>query len=298
MDNLELKAWVGNLGKYNEGELKGEWVDLPISKDELKEVLDRIDVGKEIDGVKYEEYFIGDYDGNIPAGIELSEYESFDSLNTLAEVFDQVNKNGDQKAFEALCDDVLTDWKDAAVAYLEHQFDAYEGNTVSDLGHGIIDEFGGVEAIDESMLCFINYDEIGRDIDNDYAPENEGDPETAAEYYCGDENASFEDIAKTVYPELAGDNWDLTGKEDFLKNYFDYEAFGDDVCCCNSVVFGDDVIVVIQDEAKCDRTLEDVKDSLAEYSEQSLDNLITDAESKVQPEKENKETKSRDEMEL
>ena len=30
-----LNVWIGNLGKYNEGELVGEWLELPVSKKEL-----------------------------------------------------------------------------------------------------------------------------------------------------------------------------------------------------------------------------------------------------------------------
>ena len=30
-----LNIWVGNLGKYNEGELKGGWLELPKEKEEI-----------------------------------------------------------------------------------------------------------------------------------------------------------------------------------------------------------------------------------------------------------------------
>ncbi len=30
-----LNVWVGNLGKYNEGELVGDWLELPKTKDEI-----------------------------------------------------------------------------------------------------------------------------------------------------------------------------------------------------------------------------------------------------------------------
>ena len=45
MNDYELKAFVTNLGKYNEGELVGEWVSFPVSADEMKAVLDRIQIG-------------------------------------------------------------------------------------------------------------------------------------------------------------------------------------------------------------------------------------------------------------
>ena len=65
-----LKVWIGNLGKYNEGELVGEWLELPVSKKELNTFL-REKVGlqltqKEVEkslaetGNCYEEYMIND----------------------------------------------------------------------------------------------------------------------------------------------------------------------------------------------------------------------------------------------
>ena len=54
MNDYELKAFVTNLGKYNEGELVGEWVSFPVSADEMKAVLDRIQIGHPDDfGVPY-----------------------------------------------------------------------------------------------------------------------------------------------------------------------------------------------------------------------------------------------------
>ena len=35
---MMMNIYLTNLGKYNEGELVGEWVQLPISNEELQEV--------------------------------------------------------------------------------------------------------------------------------------------------------------------------------------------------------------------------------------------------------------------
>ena len=37
-------AFITNLGKYNEGELVGEWVKFPTTAEELKKVFDRIGI--------------------------------------------------------------------------------------------------------------------------------------------------------------------------------------------------------------------------------------------------------------
>ena len=39
MHDFELQAFVTNLGKYNEGELVGEWVSFPVTPEELRAVL-------------------------------------------------------------------------------------------------------------------------------------------------------------------------------------------------------------------------------------------------------------------
>lgn len=68
-----MKIFLTNLGKYNEGELIGEWVELPVSKEELKKVFERIGINEE-----YEEYFITDYECDL---YEVGEYENIDKQN-------------------------------------------------------------------------------------------------------------------------------------------------------------------------------------------------------------------------
>lgn len=43
-----MKIYLTNLGKYNEGELVGEWVELPASQEELEKVFERIGIMKEV----------------------------------------------------------------------------------------------------------------------------------------------------------------------------------------------------------------------------------------------------------
>ena len=94
-----LNVWIGNLGKYNEGELVGDWLKLPVSKSELDNFL-REKVGLQItqeevenslakNGVCYEEYMINDYETDLP--IRLSEYENIYNLNLLAKIAENVS---------------------------------------------------------------------------------------------------------------------------------------------------------------------------------------------------------------
>ena len=109
-----LNVWIGNLGKYNEGELVGEWLELPVSKKELDTFL-REKVGlqltqEEVDKalaencVCYEEYMINDYETDLP--IKVSEYSNLTMLNLLALASERVNN---MEAVEAYIDSQSTD---------------------------------------------------------------------------------------------------------------------------------------------------------------------------------------------
>nr|WP_295302195.1 antirestriction protein ArdA [uncultured Blautia sp.] len=86
-NDVVFRAYLTNLGAYNEGELIGKWIDFPIQNDSLtldesvKKILAEIGV----DGKKYEEYFITDYDSEIAGLTEnFGEYENLFLLQVLA----------------------------------------------------------------------------------------------------------------------------------------------------------------------------------------------------------------------
>ena len=95
-------AFITNLGKYNEGELVGEWVKFPTTAEELKEVFKRIGIGQKDDfGQPYEEWFITDYDCYVDGLYDkLGEYESLDELNYLASKLDEMSQ-GEYEQFQA-----------------------------------------------------------------------------------------------------------------------------------------------------------------------------------------------------
>ena len=86
-DNVVFRAYVTNLGKYNEGHLVGEWVDFPVTHEEMgvKEAVSEMLCRIGVDGVLYEEYFITDYDCEIEGLTDcLGEYENLLLLHYLA----------------------------------------------------------------------------------------------------------------------------------------------------------------------------------------------------------------------
>ena len=67
----DMRVYIANLGKYNEGELVGAWFEPPIDFDEVKERIGLND--------RYEEYAIHDYE--LPFQIE--EYTPIEEVNRL-----------------------------------------------------------------------------------------------------------------------------------------------------------------------------------------------------------------------
>lgn len=97
-----FEAYITNLGKYNEGELVGEWVKFPTTSEELQKVFERIGIGSKDDfGNPYEEWFISDYDCYVDGLYEkLGEYENLDELNYLASKLDELDDH-DYNHFQA-----------------------------------------------------------------------------------------------------------------------------------------------------------------------------------------------------
>ncbi|MCD8297934.1 MAG: antirestriction protein ArdA [Prevotella sp.] len=100
-----LKGYVTNLGRYNEGYLIGKWVSFPISDAEFNKALKSIGVSEQpsVDGMIYDEYFITDYETDIK-GFDLGEYEDLETLNAVAEIFDNLDEY-EQEAFQAMLED-------------------------------------------------------------------------------------------------------------------------------------------------------------------------------------------------
>ena len=65
----EMRVYIANLGKYNEGELVGAWFEPPIDMDEVRE---RIGLNEQ-----YEEYAIHDFE--LP--FEIGEYTPIEEIN-------------------------------------------------------------------------------------------------------------------------------------------------------------------------------------------------------------------------
>lgn len=226
-----FRAFVTNLGKYNEGQLVGEWVTFPIDEDDFDEVLKRIQIGDTDDfGAPYEEWFVTDYDCDLDGfdWQELGEYPSYDSLQEYGELIESID---DVEAVENAYE-VTGDLREAIEGIDDGRIIYYPGcNTEEELGEYVINEIYGGEITHDLAERYFDYDKLGRDLgfdeyeNPDYDPDDEDSEEyiSAGEYWCGDEYASDSDIGAEYVDEVGFDGVSN------IENYFDYEAFGRDL---------------------------------------------------------------------
>ena len=161
-------AFITNLGKYNEGELVGEWVKFPTTAEEMKEVFKRIGIGQRDDfGQPYEEWFITDYDCYVDGLYDkLGEYESLDELNYLASKLDEMSDN-EYAQFQAGMEMGDHCGSLQEIINLTENLDCYEIypniEDYDDLGRYYIDELE-VMQIPEHLQNYIDYEAYGRDV--------------------------------------------------------------------------------------------------------------------------------------
>lgn len=162
-----ISAFITNLGKYNEGDLIGQWVSFPTSAEEMQRVLSAIGIGKpDACGVPYEEWFIIAYENTVRGlSSALGEFVNLDELNYLA-----VKLNGMEQSeleqFEAALtmDDHCGSLQE--LINLTDNLDCYDFlPDISDeeaLGRYYLLEVGSIKVPDE-LVDYIDYEALGRD---------------------------------------------------------------------------------------------------------------------------------------
>ncbi|WP_243413999.1 antirestriction protein ArdA [Oscillibacter sp. CU971] len=152
-----------NLGKYNEGQLAYERVAFPTDTETVQAALEKIG----IDGIRYEEVFIADYDGSMPQlHKHLGEYESIDELNHLACLLSELNEY-ELEVFEAVMDSGEYTGSVKDLINLSQNLDSYnfysDIHTEEELGRMYIQELEAVP-VPEHLIDYIDYEAYGRDV--------------------------------------------------------------------------------------------------------------------------------------
>lgn len=176
MVNTNTKIYIANLGKYNEGELVGEWIDLPFDELDLQELFERIKLGyfdedgDYIHGFSeglsfYEEFVIHDYETDLN-DFKINEYDDIYDLNDLIDRVESLDDYDYDKLQACL-----------SLANLEYCLDSLDNfdyypdvNNEYDLGYYWVEESGAYDLSNLGNLAmYIDYEAFGRDIRIDEA---------------------------------------------------------------------------------------------------------------------------------
>lgn len=212
---MRFSIWIGNLGKYNEGYLVGEWVDLPL-EDDIEDIFTRIGID-----VDRDEYFVADIDLDYP----IFEYCEYPSISTLeewsgraveAETYGEEALEKAQAAYEAGVDDDFFGLLEKADEWMV--YDADLGHP-GELAAEIAAQFGSVkDAFGESNLnLYFDYETFGQD----YRWEAGSD-----DYIVNSCDKDF-DIGWRVVEEFYGCIENVPDEE--KERYFDYRKFEKDL---------------------------------------------------------------------
>ena len=150
---MEIQIWVGNLAKYNEGELVGEWILLPLETEDLHERIEKI-LGDD------EEWYIGDHE----APFQIDIYDDPYRINDL--VWDIENVANDDAIF-MIMEHYYSNIEDAVeVAEKTDRYTMIEGiDNMQALAEHLVDEMNYIE-IPDHLRRFIDWDAVIDDIES------------------------------------------------------------------------------------------------------------------------------------
>lgn len=159
-----LKIYLTNLGKYNEGFLVGEWVNLPVSEEELEAVLERIGISEEPDenGIYYEETFITDYETDID-GLTVGEYDSIEDLNEIAEQTDDLEEY-ELTALQAFLEEGYS-FENALEGVQNGDYTIWtDCHDMTDVAYEVVEQCDYLHGIPENIANYFDYEAFGRDL--------------------------------------------------------------------------------------------------------------------------------------
>lgn len=148
-----IKIWIGNLAAYNAGELRGEWIELPASEEELSALYERIGG---------EEHIIMDYESDID-GLHIGELDDVGELNEAAEAIDGYNED-ERAALGAYLSDGC-DLSDAIQHVTYGAYIIYDGcYNMADVAEQVCDECGILDKMPDNLRGYFDFAAYGRDM--------------------------------------------------------------------------------------------------------------------------------------
>lgn len=151
-----IKVFLTNLGKYNEGYLIGEWLELPATKQEIDACMERIGINEE-----YEEWFVTDYETNI--NIEIGEYSNIDELNKIADELESLNEDDD--IIRTILSYTNNIQKTIDIINRGDYIIYWDCDDMADVAYQIVEECGYLNNVPEQIKMYFDYEAFARDLE-------------------------------------------------------------------------------------------------------------------------------------
>ena len=166
-----LNIYVANLRAYNNGELIGDWIELPCDDLHVKlnNIINRGGGEKyaihdyETDtGLTIKKYIIHDYETD--TGLTIKEYMSPHMLNDFMEEYECLGDT-ERLAFEAFYSDVSSDIEEALDVARNGEYTYYNGcNNMKDVAEMVLKESGALNQVPDFLQGFIDTESYGREL--------------------------------------------------------------------------------------------------------------------------------------
>ncbi len=151
------RAFITNMAAYVGGELRGKWIDLPCGEKEFAKALH--DIGT---SAKYPEYFITDYDSDIPLYAIFGECVNIEQVNKFVE-----SVQGYEKEVAAIEEAYTSDPSEILEIIESGNYQFYPNMSMLDVAYELVDECYDLDKLMGDLACYFNYEKFARDLSFD-----------------------------------------------------------------------------------------------------------------------------------
>lgn len=152
--------FIANLGKYNEGEMIGDWFELGQDEEDLQSFLeDVVGINEE-----YEEWFIADTDLS-DFDMDIHIYADIFSLNQMFIRYVQLNSSEKELVQAIIEAGYYNNYIDDAIDNMDNYTLYSDIETEFDIGYAMVNEWGIYDTSQiENLANYIDYQSLGRDL--------------------------------------------------------------------------------------------------------------------------------------